>query len=109
MKQSNLYQTVTKQFDKLNYSQLNTLFDLYQILDSNFDFFMPEEKHIEIINFYFECILIKNFDSLKSFLYMTITQYTYKSRYIDLLNIFEMIKNNYSYNQILNNLISKYN
>ena len=101
MKKSNLHQTVTKQFDKLNYSQLNTLFDLYQILDSNFNFFMPEENHIKLINFYFERIRIKNFDSLKSFLYMTITQYTYKSRYIDLLNIFEMINKNYSFKEIV--------
>ena len=68
---------------------------------------MSEEKHIQFINFYFDRILIKNIDSIKSLLYIAITQYTYKTRYIDLLNIFDMMKNNYSFNQILNNFISQ--
>lgn len=109
MKRTDLLKTITEQLNNSNYSQIETLFDLYQVLDSNFDFFMSEENHIKLINFYFDRIRIKNIDSIKSLLYLAITQYTYKTRYIDLLNIFDMMKNNYSFNQIVNNLTTQYN
>lgn len=109
MKRTDLLKTITEQLNNSNYSQIETLFDLYQVLDSNFDFFMSEENHIKLINFYFERIRIKNIDSIKSLLYLAITQYTYKTRYIDLLNIFDMMKNNYSFNQIVNDLTTQYN
>ena len=107
MKRTDLLTSIKTQFDNLNYSQLQTLFNLYQELDCQCNFFMSEEKHIQFINFYFDRIRIKNVDSIKSLLYLAITRYTYESRYIDLLNIFDMMKNNYSYNQILNNFISQ--
>lgn len=108
MKKTDLLKTITEQLNDLNYSQFETLFILYQVLDANFDFFMSEDNHIKLMNFYYDRIRIKNIDSIKSLLYLAITQYTYKSRYIDLLNIFDMMKNNYSYNQILNIICSKY-
>lgn len=106
---NNLLKTITKQFNNLNDSQLQLLFILYQELDCHCNFFMSEEEHIKLINFYFDRILIKTTDSIKTLLYIAITQYTYKSRYNDLLKIFEMIKNNYSFNQIVNNLTTQYN
>ena len=108
MKKTDLLKTLTEQLNSLNYSQVETLFILYQVLNSNFDFFMSEDHHIKLIDFYFNRIRIKNIDSIKSLLYLAITQYTYESRYVDLLSIFDMMKNNYSYNQILNIICSKY-
>lgn len=107
MQSTNLLTSIKTQFNELNDSQIQLLFILYQELDCQCNFFMSEEKHIQFINFYFDRILIKNIDSIKSLLYIAITQYTYKTRYIDLLNIFDMMKNNYSFNQILNNFISQ--
>lgn len=107
MQSRNLLTSIKTQFNELNDSQIQLLFILYQELDCQCNFFMSEEKHIQFINFYFDRILIKNIDSIKSLLYIAITQYTYKTRYIDLLNIFDMMKNNYSFNQILNNFISQ--
>lgn len=107
MKKTNLLPTITKQFNKLNDSQLETLFALYQVLDSHFDFFMPEKNHLNLIDFYYERIRIKNFDSIKSFLYTAITQYTYKSRYDDLLNIFKMMNENYSFYEIVDTFCKK--
>ena len=72
-------------------------------------FLLIQTLYIQSINFYFDRILIKNIDSIKSLLYIAITQYTYKSRYIDLLNIFDMMRNNYSFNQIVDNLTTQYN
>ena len=107
MQSRNLLTSIKTQFNELNDSQIQLLFILYQELDCQCNFFMSEEKHIQFINFYFDRILIKNIDSIKSLLYIAITQYTHKTRYIDLLNIFDMMKNNYSFNQILNNFISQ--
>lgn len=107
MQSTNLLTSIKTQFNELNDSQIQLLFILYQELDCQCNFFMSEETHIQFINFYFDRILIKNIDSIKSLLYIAITQYTYKSRYIDLLNIFEMMKNNYSHNQIKQNLLSQ--
>lgn len=109
MKRTDLLTTIKTQFDNLNDSQLQCLFILYQELDYHCNFFMSEEEHMKLVDFYFDRIRIKNVDSIKSLLYLAITQYTYKSRYIDLLKIFDMMKNNYSYNQIVYNLISQYN
>ncbi len=107
MQSTNLLTSIKTEFNELNDSQIQLLFILYQELDCQCNFFMSEEKHIQFINFYFDRILIKNIDSIKSLLYIAITQYTYKLRYNDLLKIFEMMKNNYSYNEILNNFISQ--
>ena len=109
MKRTDLLTSIQTQLNNSNDSQLYILFDLYQVLDTNFDFFMSEENHIELINFYFDRIRIKNIDSIRSLLSLAIKEYTYQFRYIDLLNIFEMMKNNCTYNQILNNLVSQYN
>lgn len=109
MQSTNLLTSIKTQFNELNDSQIQLLFILYQELDCQCNFFMSEEKHIQFINFYFDRILIKNIDSIKSLLYIAITQYTYKSRYIDLLNIFDMMRNNYSFNQIVDNLTTQYN
>lgn len=109
MQRTDFTKNITEQLNNLNDSQLYILFDLYQVLDTSFDFFMSEENHIKLINFYFDRLSIKTVDSIRSLLSLAIKEYTYQFRYIDLLNIFEMMKNNYSYNQILNNLISKYN
>lgn len=96
MQRTDLLKNIKTQFDNLNDSQLQYLFILYQELDCHCNFFMSEEEHIKFIDFYFDRIRIKNVDSIKSLLYLAITKYTYKSRYIDLLNIFDMMKNNYS-------------
>lgn len=100
-----MYNTLKQKFNTLSHEQINTLFQIYLCLDSNFDFFMSEKDHIEFINLYYQNPSNRNPSTFKTLISILINQYTYKNRYPDLLNAIEMLHKNYSFEKIVNTLL----
>ena len=92
---------ISKEINSLDSDQLNTLFDIYSILNCKCNFFMPEQTYIDYINFYHETSSKKHINTYKTLLTVLATSYTYPSKYSYVLNIITMIKYNYPLDTII--------
>ena len=103
--ENSTFNSISSKVNDLNLDQLETLFKVYLYLDYDYNFFMSKESHESFMNIYFETFNKHQPNTFKSLINL-LTSYTTESRYPDLLNTINMIKNNYPLLNILNTLAS---
>ncbi len=100
---------ISQKIDYLSTDQLFVLFHVYLYLDCLCDFFMSEESHINLINIYYSNPCIRQHETLKTFMLLTVTTYTRISRFPDVLKAIEMIQEEYPFEIIVNTLYRQHN
>ena len=98
------FDTISDCVNALDYDQLYILFEVYLQLDTQFDFFMSEDNHINFMNFFYETTSKYQPETFKSLISLLTTIYTDASRYPDVLKAIYMIKNGYSLLKIINTI-----
>ena len=97
---STLIQT---QIDTLTNYQLDLLYFVYHQLNLQFDFFMSETTYQNFINFSYNHTFSKNnINTYKSLIKLLTTSYTLPSKYPHVIETINLIKNNYSPQDIIN-------
>ena len=97
---STLIQT---QIDTLTSYQLDLLYFVYHQLSLQFDFFMSETTYQDFINFSYNHTFSKNnINTYKSLIKLLTTSYTLPSKYPHVIETINLIKNNYSPQDIIN-------
>ena len=105
MKSKNYSTLIQTQIDTLTEYQLDLLYFVYQQLNIQFNFFMPETQYQKFINFTYNNTYSKNnINTYKSLLKLLTTSYTDPSKYPYVIKSIKLIKNNYSLYQIINNI-----
>ncbi len=99
--------TIQQQLSTLTYDQIELLFFTFKQLNLDRNFFSTEKSHMKFIVDLFELPCNRNPSSFKTFITYSIPKYTSKSKYPRLLQTIEMIKKDYTLNQVINNLIKK--
>ena len=102
---NNYKSLITNQLNTLTYENLETIFSLYMYLNPNYNFFMPEQTHINFINLYLDTPCNRIPITFKSLIILLTTEFTLESKYPTVIQTIEMIKNNYSFEQIINTLL----
>ncbi len=99
---------IQTQIDTLTIDQLNLLFQVFEQLNIQFNFFMPEATYQEFINFSYNYTFSKNsINTFKSLIKLLTTSYTHPSKYPHVIHSIDLIKNDYSLKQIINIIYSK--
>ena len=94
---------IQTQIDTLTIDQLNLLFQVFEQLNIQFNFFMPETKYQEFIDFSYNQTFSKNStNTYKSLIKLLTTSYTHPSKYPHVIKSIKLIKNNYSLKDIIN-------
>lgn len=103
MKIKNYSTLIQTQIDTLTEYQLHLLYLVYQQLNIQFNFFMPESTYQEFINFTYNYTFSKNnINTYKSLIKILTTSYTYPSQYPNVIKSINLIKNDYSLKDIIN-------
>ena len=97
---STLIQT---QIDTLTNDQIDLLYCVYHQLNLQFNFFMCETTYQNFINFSYNYTFSKNnINTYKSLIKLLTTSYTLPSKYPHVIESIKLIKNNYSFKDIIN-------
>ena len=97
--------SIQKKLDTFTFDQLHTLFSILLELDRLSDYFMSEETHVNFINHYYSIPNIRNHETFRTFLLLTVIKYISPSKHSDLLITVELIEKKLPYEQIINTLL----
>ena len=102
MKIENLPSLIQTQIDTLTINQLKLLFQVFEQLNIQFNYFTPETSYQEFINFTYKYTYSRNINTYKSLIKILTTSYTYPSQYPNVIKSINLIKNDYSLKDIIN-------
>ncbi len=102
MKIENLPSLIQTQIDTLTINQLKLLFQVFEQLNIQFNYFTPETSYQEFINFTYKYTYSRNINTSKSLLKLLTTSYTNPSKYPQVLHTIQLIKNDYPLKDIIN-------
>ena len=94
------FKSISPQVNSLNVDQLESLFKIYLYLNYDYNFFMSKETHESFMNVYFETFTKHQPNTFKSLINL-LTSNTYENRYPHLLLAIDLIKKDYSLQNIL--------
>ena len=102
MKLKNYSTLIQTQIDTLTIDQVYLLFQVFEQLNNQFNYFTSETSYQEFINFSYNHTYSHHINTLKSLLKLLTTSYTTPSKYPQVLRSIQLIKNNNSLYEIIN-------
>ena len=106
MKLKNYSTLIQTQIDTLTIDQVYLLFQVFEQLNNQFNYFTSETSYQEFINFSYNHTYSHHINTLKSLLKLLTTSYTTSyttpSKYPQVLRSIQLIKNNNSLYEIIN-------
>lgn len=98
-----LEQTINEKLNNLNTNQLNLFLQIIQHLNSQDDYFMSNQKHLEFVNLYYNTPNNHNPYTTKSFIQLLINE-TQPIKLYHILFTIECLEENYNFETIIHNL-----
>ena len=102
MKLKNYSALIQTQIDTLTIDQIYLLFQVFEQLNIQFNYFTSETSYQEFINFTYDYTYSHNPNTLKSLIKLLTTSYTTPTKYPQVIHSIQLIKNNYSLKDIIN-------
>ena len=102
MKFKNYSTLIQTQIDTLTIDQIYILFQVFEQLNIQFNFFMSENTYKDFLNFSYTTSSKYNINTYNSLIKLLTTSYTNPSKYPQVLHTIQLIKNDYSLKDIIN-------
>lgn len=107
IKQTKNFNSISHQVNSLNIEQVSHLFNVYYNIQYHCNFFMSQETYSDFLLRFHNTPNKYTPLTFKTLIVLLTTIYTNESRYSDLLETINLIKNNYSLFEIINILYQK--